>query len=98
MGKLRKGLAKELNEMKSIDKKEDIMINVVVKKDHVTDKSDYPCLKIANTGRIVLFTGIKTGYQLVGDDYYGFLYYATDWCEGEFEPYTGTLELSNNMT
>ena len=62
-------------------------------------KEEYPCLKKAYSGRIIAFTAPNTGYELKGilGDTAPFLYYSEDWSEEVYKPYTGTVELSNEL-
>ena len=75
------------------------MIKVTCKDGSKPVKREYPCLKMANTGRIVVFTGPNTGYELVGTpgDKPMFLYYSDRWNEAIYRPYPGTIELSNEL-
>ena len=65
----------------------------------VVSKESYPCLKIhEEDGRIVLFTGSNTGYELCSNNHpKGFLYCGEDWVESMFVLYHGTIELTNNL-
>lgn len=75
------------------------MIKVNCKNGIEPVKEEYPCLKTLIQGRIVLFTAPKTGYVLKGipGDVTPLLYYSDCWCEDIYEPYTGIVELSNEL-
>ena len=61
-------------------------------------KEEYPCLKrAAYSGRIVLFTAPKTGYELHGGDLIHNFHDSQTWEEEGFQLYTGPLELSNEL-
>ena len=61
-------------------------------------KEEYPCLKKSTYyGRIVLFTASRTGSELEGGKLPTKFNYSTAWAEEDFKPYTGTVELSNEL-
>ena len=75
------------------------MIKVNCKDGNELVKETYPCLKISKSKRIVAFTGPQTGYELQGipGDRATFLFYSNRWNEAIYEPYPGTVELSNEL-
>ena len=61
-------------------------------------KEEYPCLKKSGYyNRIVLFTGPQKGYELAGGELTVKFHYSESWSEEDFRPYTGTIELSNEL-
>ena len=74
------------------------MIKVTCKDSTEPVKSEYPCLKVSRYyKRIVLFTAPKTGYELEGGKFTTRFHHSECWEEGDFQPYTGTIELSNEL-
>ena len=75
------------------------MIKVNCKDGSEPVKETYPCLKKSvGFERIVLFVGLKTGYELIaGLDRETDFHYSESWAEEGFELYTGTVELSNEL-
>ena len=73
-------------------------MKVEVNQKAVEPKSEYPCLKISESGNIVLFTSSKTGTVIQSDksNYYQVGKYSTDWAERNFTPFHGTITLSND--
>lgn len=72
------------------------MIKVTCKDRSDPEKPTYPCLKITEKKRIVLFTGPKTGYELNGGPDSTWLFYHSErWVEDNFLLYNGVVELSN---
>lgn len=61
--------------------------------DPAKEIGSYPCIKIAESGRVVLFTSPQTGFQLHGEGYIGT--HSKDWVESGFEPLRGSVTLSN---
>ena len=70
-------------------------IKVTINKAEVPENSEYPCLKISRLETLVYFTGPRAGtvlsasFRHVGE-------YSDDWCEENFEPFSGTVTLKND--
>ena len=60
-------------------------------------KKEYPCLKKSQNGRIVLFTDRGRGFELEGGRMTTDFHFSITWIEEDFELYTGTVELSNEL-
>ena len=74
------------------------MIKVNCKDGSESVKEEYPCLKKARaSGRIILFTAPRTGSELQGGYSLTTFQHATGWIEEDFQLYTGTIELSNEL-
>lgn len=60
-------------------------------------KTEYPCLKIADGGLVVLFTRPEQGTVLKVDDFPSLKIgeYSSSWDEKSFTLFTDKLELSN---
>mgnify|MGYP000892709262 CR=1 FL=1 len=71
-------------------------MKVEVNQKSVEPKSEYPCLKVRESGLIVLFTSSKTGTVIQSDNYHQLGEYGIDWIESKFTPFTGTITLSND--
>ncbi len=72
----------------------------VITNQEVQQEDEYPCLKVSeDTGNVVLFTKVNTGtivYIGVGSpSYYKVGEYCDEWAEELFEPFNGTVQLSN---
>ena len=60
-------------------------------------REQYPCLKITKKGRIVLFTAPGVGCELEGGENSTRFHYCDVWIKEDFQLYTGTIELSNEV-
>ena len=62
-------------------------------------KEEYPYLKKSVNGRIVAFTAPNIGYELKGilGSIVTPFYHSQRWREESYKPYTGTVELSNEL-
>ncbi len=72
------------------------MVKVTVDSKQVRAKSGYPCLKITNQGRIVLFTKEGTGVALVNGEvgHTPLGDYKEGWAEDSFKLFRGKITLS----
>lgn len=64
----------------------------------VEKKAEYPCLMKSTKTKetlVVLFTGYGEGFVVWAEDSYSFLEGSCDWVMDYFEPFNGTIELSN---
>lgn len=62
----------------------------------VEKKAEYPCLmKSTKESLVVLFTGYGEGFVVWAGDGYSFFGESYDWDMACFEPFNGTIELSN---
>lgn len=70
----------------------------VIKSNPLTSATDYPCLKqspLCVEHYVVLFTGPRTGTVVVASKDYKLGHTAPNWFEEQFDPFFGTVELSN---
>jgi len=72
-------------------------MKVIVKEKESGADIKYPCLMITDRENIVLFSGPSTGVVIntraasswsIGE-------YCNSWADGDFRPFNGTIELSN---
>ena len=54
---------------------------------------EYPCLKIASSGLVVLFTEYGHGTVIVENIYHSIGTYSPIWKMEDFKPFKGTVEL-----
>ena len=71
-------------------------MKVEVNQKAVEPKSEYPCLKVNESGLIVLFTSSKTGTVIQSDNYHPLGEYGIDWIENNYTTFTGAITLSND--
>jgi hypothetical protein len=55
----------------------------------------YPCLMKSEKGLIVLFNAPECGIVLKGNDVHERGHYSSNWNMDSFEPFNGTITLSN---
>ena len=73
------------------------MIKVICKDGIEPVKGQYPCIKATKGGRIVLFTAPTIGYELRNREKSTSFHWSNCWVEEDFQLYTGTVELSNEI-
>ena len=71
-------------------------IKAEVTRKYPQDTMEYPCIKVAESGRIVLFHKPDCGVQLnlVRDASYAVGHYSPSWCERDFQPFVGSVTLT----
>lgn len=69
----------------------------VIKENETKKEIKFPCLMIGkDTGFIVLFDKKGHGLVMNHNNFYDIGYYSNAWDMDSFEPFNGTIELSNN--